>query len=118
MGLRDRIAFTTETLELGDVSYVQLLAAIASYGLGAVWTYISFTQRHPDAILFFWVMQDIMGACMCILFLATMKLNSIKVASILLTAAFFYDIFFVFVTPLLTKGGKSIMVDVATSGGK
>ena len=51
------------------------------------------------------------------MFLSTMKLNSIKVAAILLVAAFFYDIFFVFVTPYLTKGGKSIMVDVATSGG-
>jgi signal peptide peptidase-like protein 2B len=55
---------------------------------------------------------------MCILFLSTIKVNSIKVATVLLTAAFFYDIFFVFLTPLLTKGGKSIMVDVATSGGK
>ena len=30
--------------------------------------------------------------------------------------AFFYDIFFVFVTPLLFKG-KSVMITVATSGG-
>ena len=28
-----------------------------------------------------------------------------------------YDIFFVFVTPLLTKHGESIMVNVATTGG-
>lgn len=117
MGFRDKIAFSTQTLELGDVTYVAILATLVSYGLGTVWTYIAFTQRHPDEILFFWVMQDIMGACMCVMFLAVMKLNSIKVASVLLTAAFFYDIFFVFVTPLLTKEGKSIMVDVATSGG-
>lgn len=117
MGIQDRIAFTTHTFELGAVTYLQMLAAFVSYGLGAVWIFIAFTQRHPDTILFFWVMQDIMGACMCIMFLSTMKLNSIKVAAVLLTAAFFYDIFFVFVTPYLTKGGKSIMVDVATSGG-
>jgi len=54
---------------------------------------------------------------MCILFLSIIKLNSIRVAAILLIIAFFYDIFFVFVTPLLTKGGKSIMITVATSGG-
>lgn len=54
---------------------------------------------------------------MCILFLSIIKLNSIRVAAILLVIAFFYDIFFVFVTPLLTKGGKSIMITVATSGG-
>mmetsp|Transcript_16173 Transcript_16173/g.24240 ORF Transcript_16173/g.24240 Transcript_16173/m.24240 type:complete len:687 (-) Transcript_16173:71-2131(-) len=113
---REKVAFTTKFLELGPVSNLQIAAAFISYGLAAIWMYISFTQRHPDSILFFWVMQDIMGACMCIMFLSTIKLNSIRVACILLTAAFFYDIFFVFVTPYLT-GGKSIMVDVATSGG-
>ena len=117
VGFRDRILFTTDFLELGAVSFVQVVAVLVSYGLGAVWAFIAFTQRHPDEIVFFWVMQDIMGACLCIMFLSTMKLNSIKVAAILLVAAFFYDIFFVFVTPYLTKGGKSIMVDVATSGG-
>jgi len=50
------------------------------------------------------------------MFLQAIKLNSIHVASILLLVAFFYDIFFVFVTPLLFKG-KSVMITVATSGG-
>lgn len=114
---RDRVAFATETADIGSVTLIELSAFLTSYGLGAVWIYLAFAVHHPETIPFFWIMQNIMGACMCILFLQTMKLNSIKVASILLTAAFFYDIFFVFVTPLLTKGGKSIMVDVATSGG-
>ncbi|KAK1742912.1 signal peptide peptidase [Skeletonema marinoi] len=59
----------------------------------------------------------VFGACMCITFLGTIKINAIRVAAILLTVTFFYDIFFVFVTPLLTKHGESIMVNVATSGG-
>eukprot|EP00551_Chaetoceros_affinis_P007620 CAMPEP_0203665334 /NCGR_PEP_ID=MMETSP0090-20130426/2567_1 /ASSEMBLY_ACC=CAM_ASM_001088 /TAXON_ID=426623 /ORGANISM="Chaetoceros affinis, Strain CCMP159" /LENGTH=817 /DNA_ID=CAMNT_0050528851 /DNA_START=79 /DNA_END=2532 /DNA_ORIENTATION=+ len=117
LNIRDRVAVTIGCGEIGPVTVIELLAVITSYGLGGVWLYIAFTCHHPDTILFFWVMQDIMGMCMCIMFLKTMKLNSIKVASILLIAAFFYDIFFVFVTPYLTKGGKSIMVDVATSGG-
>jgi hypothetical protein len=50
------------------------------------------------------------------MFLQVIKLNSIRVASILLIVAFLYDIFFVFVTPLLFKG-KSVMITVATSGG-
>jgi signal peptide peptidase-like protein 2B len=117
LNFRDRVAFTTQLSESGSVTVIEALAIATSYGVGAVWIYIAFTVRHPETLAFFWIMQDIMGACMCILFLQTMKLNSIKVASMLLTAAFFYDIFFVFVTPYLTKGGKSIMVDVATSGG-
>ena len=117
LNFRDRVVFTTQVAEIGSVSFIELSSVITSYGLGTVWIYLAFAARHPETIPFFWIMQNIMGACMCILFLQTMKLNSIKVASILLTAAFFYDIFFVFVTPYLTKGGKSIMVDVATSGG-
>lgn len=114
---RDRVVLSTQSADIGTVTMIDTLSIITSYGLGAFWLYLAFTVRHPDTIPFFWIMQNIMGACMCILFLQTMKLNSIKVASILLIAAFFYDIFFVFVTPYLTKGGKSIMVDVATSGG-
>lgn len=53
---------------------------------------------------------------MCIQFLEVIKLNSLKVAALLLIVAFFYDIFFVFVTPYLFKG-KSVMITVATSGG-
>lgn len=53
---------------------------------------------------------------MCIVFLSIIELNSIQVATILLIVAFFYDIFFVFVTPYLFKG-ESIMLTVATSGG-
>lgn len=54
---------------------------------------------------------------MCILFLGLIQLNTIQVAGILLCVAFFYDIFFVFVTPYLTGAGDSIMITVATSGG-
>ncbi len=57
MNFRDKVAFTTDVLEVGSVSYVQLVAMVVSYGLGGVWMYISFTRHHPDSILFFWVMQ-------------------------------------------------------------
>ena len=101
----------------GPIAPVDLVAFAISYGVGAIWLYVAFTIPHPDTLAFYWIMQDIFGTCMCILFLSTIKLNSIKVAAILLTVAFFYDIFFVFVTPLLTKHGESIMVNVATTGG-
>jgi len=93
------------------------MASIIAYCVGGTWLYIAFTVPHPDTHLFYWVVQDVFGACMCILFLDTIKINAIRVAAILLIVAFFYDIFFVFVTPLLTKHGESIMVNVATSGG-
>uniref|UniRef100_A0A7S4MHZ3 PA domain-containing protein n=1 Tax=Odontella aurita TaxID=265563 RepID=A0A7S4MHZ3_9STRA len=116
-GRAERIAFTVNSCEIGPVSYIDVLSAASGYGLGFAWLAVAFLQVHPEESNFFWVVQDIMGACMCILFLNVIKLNSIRVASVLLLVAFFYDIFFVFVTPLLTKGAKSIMITVATSGG-
>lgn len=102
---------------VGPFTPVDVSAMVISYGVGATWLYVAFMFPHPDSYAFYWVIQDIFGLCMCVLFLSTIKLNAIRVAAILLTVAFFYDIFFVFVTPLLTKHGESIMVNVATSGG-
>eukprot|EP00580_Thalassiosira_gravida_P016290 CAMPEP_0201665430 /NCGR_PEP_ID=MMETSP0494-20130426/6577_1 /ASSEMBLY_ACC=CAM_ASM_000839 /TAXON_ID=420259 /ORGANISM="Thalassiosira gravida, Strain GMp14c1" /LENGTH=569 /DNA_ID=CAMNT_0048144383 /DNA_START=19 /DNA_END=1728 /DNA_ORIENTATION=- len=101
----------------GPLFPVDIAAMIISYGVGATWLWVAFTIPHPDTITFYWLIQDIFGLCMCMLFLETIKLNAIKVGAVLLVVAFFYDIFFVFVTPLLTKHGESIMVNVATSGG-
>ena len=48
--------------------------------------------------------------------LKVLRLPSLKICTILLSALFFYDIFFVFITPLFMEGGKSVMVEVATGG--
>jgi signal peptide peptidase-like protein 2B len=61
------------------------------------------------------VLQDTFGMCLCALFLTTIRLPSIKVATILLSLAFFYDIFWVFLSPYVF-GGTSVMVQVATGG--
>jgi len=102
--------------DFGPITWIDILAALSGYGLGATWLMVGLTTIHPENNPFFWITQDIMGSCMCILFLSIIKLNSLRVASILLLVAFFYDIFFVFVTPLLFKG-ESVMIAVATSGG-
>ncbi len=49
--------------------------------------------------------------------LKVLRLPSFKICTILLSILFFYDIFFVFITPALTSDGKSVMVEVATGGG-
>lgn len=41
-----------------------------------------------------------------------LRLPSLKICTCLLSALFFYDIFFVFITPLFMKDGKSVMVEV------
>jgi signal peptide peptidase-like protein 2B len=113
---RDFTVWKTGTADFGDISYLEIIAFFLGYGLGFSWLYVAFFVRHPGDYVFFWVLQDVMGACMCITFLSIIKLNSIKVAAVLLTAAFLYDIFMVFVTPYIFAG-KSVMIIVATSGG-
>ena len=79
----------------------------------AVWIWFGITQFRPQSSPFFWLTLDIFGACVCILAAAALKLNSIKIATMLLIAIFVYDVFFVFITPYLTKSGASVMLDVA-----
>lgn len=64
---------------------------------------------------FFWLTQDIFGMAACIMFLGALKLYSIKIATFFLVAVFFYDIFFVFVTPYFTSSGESVMLAVVGS---
>jgi hypothetical protein len=48
--------------------------------------------------------------------LKVLRLPSLKICTCLLSALFFYDIFFVFITPLFMKDGKSVMVEVREGG--
>eukprot|EP01041_Mallomonas_annulata_P000605 gene605-1168_t len=62
-----------------------------------------------------WLPQDIMGVAVCFMAMSVVRLPTFKVAVLLLGMMFFYDIFFVFITPYFFD--SSIMLKVA-SGGK
>jgi signal peptide peptidase-like 2B len=114
MCCRERVLYKSD--DFGDITNWDVTAAVLGYAWGISWLYMALFLPHADSNVFFWVTQDIMGACMCVTFLGLIQLNNIQVAAILLIVAFVYDIFFVFVTPLLFHG-KSVMITVATSGG-
>ncbi|XP_047075192.1 signal peptide peptidase-like 2 isoform X2 [Lolium rigidum] len=61
---------------------------------------------------FAWIGQDILGICLMITVLQMARLPNIRVASALLSAAFVYDIFWVFISPLIFH--KSVMIAVAS----
>ncbi|XP_012624848.2 signal peptide peptidase-like 2B isoform X2 [Microcebus murinus] len=61
-----------------------------------------------------WILQDALGIAFCLYTLKTIRLPTFKACTLLLLVLFLYDIFFVFITPFLTKSGNSIMVEVAT----
>ncbi|XP_056276301.1 signal peptide peptidase-like 2 isoform X2 [Pseudoliparis swirei] len=60
-----------------------------------------------------WVLQDALGIAFCLYMLKTVRLPTFKACTLLLSVLFFYDVFFVFITPFLTKSGESIMMEVA-----
>ncbi|XP_075512053.1 signal peptide peptidase-like 3 [Primulina tabacum] len=58
-----------------------------------------------------WFGQDVLGICMMITVLQLAQLPNIKVATVLLCCAFIYDIFWVFLSPLIFH--DSVMIAVA-----
>merc|ERR1719270_303963 len=87
----------------------QFLLLAASISASVTW----FVFRKAE---WSWILQDILGIMFSINMLKVLRLPSLKICTILLSTLFFYDIFFVFITPLITKDGKSVMVEVATGG--
>ncbi|XP_060030643.1 signal peptide peptidase-like 2A isoform X2 [Erinaceus europaeus] len=60
-----------------------------------------------------WILQDILGISFCLNLIKTLKLPNFKSCVILLGLLLLYDVFFVFITPFITKNGESIMVELA-----
>jgi signal peptide peptidase-like protein 2B len=63
-----------------------------------------------------WVLQDLLGVAVMLLVLRTLRLPDLRVACVLLPLCFCYDVFWVFLQPMLTGGGTSVMVEVAGGG--
>ncbi|KAK9668553.1 hypothetical protein RND81_13G068300 [Saponaria officinalis] len=97
---------------VGEVFIIHALVVVLGIAFAAFW----FATRFES---YSWIGQDILGICFMIRVLQMVRLPNIKVASVLLCCAFFYDIFFVFISAHIFK--QSVMVAVATgqnSGGE
>ncbi|KAF9413759.1 Signal peptide peptidase-like 2B, partial [Podila epigama] len=92
-------------LGLGQVHH------ILNTTLSALFVLTWFWQRNGSCA---WIFQDIMGGFTIALMLRVLKAPSMSAPTLLLLTAFVYDVFFVFVTPYLTKSGESIMEAAAT----
>ena len=91
-----------------------VLSSLISYSIGLAWVIIAFTHVNPLQNTFYWVIQDVLGVCYCIYVMSIIHINTIMVGTILLVLVFFYDVFYVFLSPYIF--GTSVMVDVATGG--
>jgi len=90
----------------GPVAYSDLVAAIAAVLIVLGWLLFQGTQYG-------WIFQDIIGAAFLLEVQHAVKLNSMQVATAVLMILFCFDIFWVFISPLLFK--QSVMVKVATA---
>jgi signal peptide peptidase-like protein 2B len=69
--------------------------------------------RNNDS--FGWMLQNTIAIMLLLTIQRTMRLPNLKVGTLLLVCTFFFDIFWVFLSPLIFK--KSVMIEVATGGG-
>lgn len=62
-----------------------------------------------------WVLQDVLSGSIMAIILRTAYIPNLKVATILLVGALIYDVWWVFLQPIVLGGG-SVMVDVVSRG--
>ncbi|XP_020210393.1 signal peptide peptidase-like 5 [Cajanus cajan] len=105
--LRKRPNCGQKTLNLpmfGEVSIFSLIVLLFCVIFAVLWIVF----RHEA---FSWFGQDFLGICLMITVLQMARLPNIKVATVLLCCAFIYDIFWVFISPVIFN--KSVMITVA-----
>ncbi|XP_548046.2 signal peptide peptidase-like 2C [Canis lupus familiaris] len=81
-------------------------------GLCAAVTAAWVAHRNEDR--WAWLLQDALGVAYCLFVLRRVRLPTLKNCASFLLALLAFDVFFVFITPLLTRTGESIMVEVAS----
>lgn len=90
--------------------YRDLALLAVCFGVSIFWG----VERHAP---YAWIVQDILGYAFCLNVMKSVGIPNMKICTFMLVLLFLYDIFFVFISPLFTKSGDSIMVKVATGAG-
>lgn len=92
---------------IGSSEVAYLILFPICYGMAVFWA----VTRNED---YGWFLQNVMGCCLLLTVQRVLRLPNIKVSTTLLSLAFVYDIFWVFLSPYFFT--KSVMVTVATGG--
>jgi signal peptide peptidase-like 2B len=93
----------------GPVKKSSLISFLLAASIILAWFIFFRTSNYA------WILQNIVGVTVCVVFLSIVRISSLKVAALTLSMFFFYDIFMVFITPFLF-GGNSVMMSVANAG--
>ncbi|CAF3687160.1 unnamed protein product [Adineta steineri] len=86
--------------KLGPLNLFTILSMSISLTLVIIW----YIYRLTD---WAWVLQDILGAAICISVTSMYRLGNMRVITIILILFFLYDVFFVFITPYIPIFQKS-----------
>lgn len=81
--------------------------------MGGILAVLFLLYRNNDS--FGWLLQDAIAVMFLLTIQRTLRLPNLKVGTLLLVCTFFFDIFWVFISPLIFQ--KSVMIEVATGGG-
>ncbi|XP_001376006.2 signal peptide peptidase-like 2C [Monodelphis domestica] len=95
----------------GLQTYLQLsliLLAGLCTSITAIWMIFRNEERWA------WFLQDTLGVAYCLFVLRRVRLPTLRSCASFLLALLAFDVFFVFITPFLTRTGESIMVEVAS----
>mmetsp|Transcript_10901 Transcript_10901/g.24844 ORF Transcript_10901/g.24844 Transcript_10901/m.24844 type:complete len:390 (-) Transcript_10901:213-1382(-) len=88
--------FEAEDVGALEVTLAELICGLGSFGF-CCWYHAS---RH-------WVSNNVIGIGFCVQGIEMLSLGSVQVGMILLSGLFFYDIFWVFFTPVMVTVAKS-----------
>jgi signal peptide peptidase-like protein 2B len=93
---------------VGPLSKAEVIAGVPGVFIVTAWVVLRNTQYG-------WPFQDFIGALFLCSIQRSLRLPDMKIATLLLCLMFFFDIFWVFISPLIFR--SSVMVTVATGGG-
>ena len=93
----------------GPCRLYQLANFVVALTLSVTWFAIRLHSKWA------WILQDISGCCIILTILTFLKIPNLRIASILLPLIMCYDIFFVYIQPMLFHN-ESVMKKVATGG--
>jgi len=76
LGMKERTIYQSQ--EFGKISNWHIMSAVLAYAWGMGWLYMALFVRRPDSYFFYWITQDVFGACMCIVFCRLSKSTRFK----------------------------------------
>jgi len=92
---------------VGPVNCLTLIEMPIGVGVVVLWL-LARTEGWSCA----WFLNDMLAFAICVLMIASIKIPDMKVACALLTAILFYDVFWVYISPMIFQ--KNVMVTVAS----